>query len=117
MHLGEKDGLFYHLCKNFLTLEMVINTVCNLKSKNDLMTHYYIPLLTHSPLSELTELTLQVLGYQDVLMRDRLWSRSDSSIIQEVTLDKLHLITLRELNYNIWHHLAHTNPKEFYLFA
>lgn len=51
MHLGEKDGLFYHLCKNYLSLEMVINTVCSLKSKNDLLAHYYIPLLTHTPLS------------------------------------------------------------------
>lgn len=44
-------------------------------------------------------------------MRDRFWSKADSSIFKEVTFENIHLINLKELNYNIWHHLAHNSPK------
>lgn len=39
--LGEKDSLFYHLCKNFLKLELIISSLNNLKTKNNLLAHFY----------------------------------------------------------------------------
>lgn len=41
MLLGEKDSLFYHLCKNFLKIELIVSSLNNLKTKNDLLAHFY----------------------------------------------------------------------------
>jgi hypothetical protein len=36
--LGSKDGIFYHLSKNYLNIESIRLLISNIKSKNELIT-------------------------------------------------------------------------------
>lgn len=92
--LGEKDSLFYHLCKNFLKVELIVSSLNNLKTKNDLLDHFYCQLLASTDLSGLTELAAQVNGYQLILTRDRLWSKVDADIVKGISLSNVELLTL-----------------------
>ncbi len=69
MLLGEKDSIYYHLCKNFLSLEVIISSLSALKANNNMLIAFYQPLLNKSDLEELKEVAMQAKGYESIVLR------------------------------------------------
>lgn len=84
--LGKKTSIFHLLSIKYLNFDRIVQTAQQSQNQTLALERFYLPLLSHSELSLLSELAQCVNSYLLIIRRDTLWTTQDfHSLIAETS--------------------------------
>lgn len=75
--LGNKKSIFHLLSIKYLNFDLIVQTAQQSQNLTLALEHFFLPLLSHSDLSSLSELAQCVSSYLLIIRRDQLWTSLD----------------------------------------